>query len=34
MEDLFTGHQLNAIFNGVDKNIFRLVNNCEVAKDA
>jgi len=25
---------LNAIFNGVDKNIFRLVNNCEVAKDA
>ena len=25
---------MNAIFNGVDKNIFRLVNNCEVAKDA
>jgi len=25
---------LNDIFNGVDKNIFRLVNNCEVAKDA
>ena len=25
---------LNAIFNGVDKNIFRLVNTCEVAKNA
>ena len=25
---------LNAIFNGIDKNIFRLVNTCEVAKDA
>ena len=25
---------MNAIFNGVDKNIFRLVNNYEVAKDA
>ena len=24
----------NAIFNGIDKNIFRLVNSCEVAKDA
>ncbi|XP_058783859.1 uncharacterized protein LOC131658599 [Vicia villosa] len=23
----------NAIFNGIDKNIFRLVNTCEVAKD-
>src|SRR4030042_1308373 len=25
---------LNALFNGVDKNIFRLINNCVVAKDA
>lgn len=25
---------LNVIFNGIDRNIFRLVNNCEVAKDA
>ena len=25
---------LNAIFNGIDKNIFKLVNICEVAKDA
>ena len=25
---------LNSIFNGIDKNIFRLVNTCEVAKDA
>ena len=25
---------LNAIFNGIDKNILRLVNTCEVAKDA
>ena len=35
-EDLAFGNSkaLNAIFNGVDKNIFRLVNNCEVAKDA
>ena len=35
-DDLALGNSkaLNAIFNGVDKNIFRLVNNCEVAKDA
>ena len=25
---------LNALFNGVDKNIFRLINTCTVAKDA
>jgi hypothetical protein len=25
---------LNALFNGVDKNIFRLINICTVAKDA
>ena len=25
---------LNSIFNGIDKNILRLVNTCEVAKDA
>lgn len=25
---------LNAIFNGIDRNIFNLVNNCEVSKDA
>jgi hypothetical protein len=25
---------LNALFNGVDKNMFRLINNCTVAKDA
>ena len=25
---------LNSIFNGIDKNIFRLVKTCEVAKDA
>jgi hypothetical protein len=35
-DDLALGNSkaLNAIFNGVDKNIFRLVNNFEVAKDA
>ncbi|XP_057449186.1 uncharacterized protein LOC130740550 [Lotus japonicus] len=26
--------ELNAIFNGVDKNMFRLINTCTVAKDA
>jgi hypothetical protein len=25
---------LNALFNGVDKNIFRLINKCTIAKDA
>src|SRR3954470_1431745 len=25
---------LNALFNGIDKNIFRLVHHCELAKDA
>ena len=25
---------LNALFNGVDKNMFRLIKNCIVAKDA
>ena len=25
---------INSIFNGIDRNIFRLVNTCEVAKDA
>ena len=25
---------LNALFNGVDKNIFRLIKHCTVAKDA
>ena len=25
---------LNALFNGVDKNILRLINNCTMAKDA
>ena len=25
---------MNAIFNGIDRNIFRLVNTCEVAKDS
>jgi len=25
---------LNALFNGVDKNMFRLINQCTVAKDA
>ena len=35
-DDLSLGNfkALNAIFNGVDKYIFILVNNCEVAKDA
>ncbi|XP_050881216.1 uncharacterized protein LOC127084755 [Lathyrus oleraceus] len=35
-DDLALGNSkaLNVIFNGVDKNILRLVNNCEVAKDA
>ncbi|CAI8592110.1 unnamed protein product [Vicia faba] len=31
---LINSKGLNAIFNGIDKNIFRLVNTCEVAKDA
>lgn len=25
---------LNALFNGVDKNMFRLINNCTVVKDS
>jgi hypothetical protein len=25
---------LNALFNGVDKNMFRLIKKCDVAKDA
>jgi phage FluMu gp28-like protein len=25
---------LNSLFNGVDKNIFRLIKHCTVAKDA
>ena len=35
-DDLALGNSkaLSAIFNGVDKYIFRLVNNCEVDKDA
>jgi len=35
-DDLALGNNkaLNALFNGVDKNMFRLINNCTVAKDA
>jgi len=35
-DDLALGNNkaLNALFNGVDKNIFRSINNCNVAKDA
>src|ERR1051325_1487741 len=32
--DLANSKALNAIFGGVDRNIFRLINTCEVAKDA
>ena len=33
-EALSNSKALNAIFNGVDKNMFRLINTCTVAKDA
>ena len=33
-EALANSKALNAIFNGVDKNMFRLINTCTVAKDA
>lgn len=35
-DDLALGNSkaLNALFNGVDKNLFRLINNCTVAKEA
>ena len=33
-EALANSKALNAIFNGVDKNMFRLINNCTVAKKA
>ncbi|XP_057434400.1 uncharacterized protein LOC130727312 [Lotus japonicus] len=33
-EALGNSKALNAIFNGVDKNMFRLINTCTVAKDA
>jgi hypothetical protein len=35
-DDLALGNSksLNALFNEVDKNMFRLINNCTVAKDA
>lgn len=34
--DLALGNNkaLNALFNGVDRNMFRLINNCTVVKDA
>ena len=32
--DLGNSKALNALFNGVDKNILRLINTCTVAKDA
>ena len=34
-EDLALGNSkaLNALFNGIDRNIFRLVHQCELAKD-
>jgi len=34
-DDLALGNNkaLNALFNGVDKNMFRLINSCTVAKD-
>ena len=36
MDELALGNSkaLNALFNGVDKNIFRLINTCTVAQDA
>src|ERR1044072_9139092 len=33
-EALSNSKALNAIFNGVDNNMFRLINTCTVAKDA
>ena len=33
-EVLGNSKALNAIFNGVDKNLFRLINTCTVAKEA
>jgi hypothetical protein len=33
-EALANSKALNAIFNGVDKNMFKLINTCTVAKDA
>ena len=33
-EALANSKALNAIFNGVDKNMFRLINTCTVAKEA
>src|ERR1044072_8731736 len=33
-EALANSRALNAIFNGVDKNMFKLINTCTVAKDA
>jgi hypothetical protein len=35
-DDLALGNSksLNALFNGVDKNIFRLISNCTIAKKA
>src|ERR1044072_4530088 len=34
VEALANSKALNAIFNGVDKNMFKLINICTVAKDA
>ena len=35
-DELYLGNSkaLNALFNGMDKNVFRLINSCNVAKDA
>ena len=33
-EDFGNDKALNAIFNGVDKNMFRLINTCTEAKEA
>src|ERR1044072_5911336 len=33
-EALVNSKVLNAIFNGVDKNMFRLINTCTMAKEA
>ena len=33
-EALANSKALNALFNGVDKNMFKLINTCTVAKDS
>lgn len=33
-EDLRNSEALNSMFNGMDKNMFRLINTCSIAKEA